>query len=204
MAVVEQTLLLLALAAGGVLATLTGLKARAAYRFAQVPSLRYFFTGFFLLAASQACALILELLVGAAPVALERGRFDHFDVLFWGHYAALLVGLLCVFRSFGRHPFRWAPAIAPVLLPLGPLLQLLSVILLFFVVLHSGLNHIARKGGGSLRVSLGFFFIMLGHIGNLTDYAPLEPRLWWAELLTLLGFAILFFSIASPRTVADA
>jgi hypothetical protein len=198
-----QIVLLVSLAAGGLLALLTGIRARRAYRLAQVPSLQYFHVGFVLLALSQACALGLELLVGSSPVSLERARFDVFDILFWLHYASLLGGLAMVFRSFGRHAFRWAPAIAPLLLWAGPLLQILTVLFLFFVVLHGGLNHIARKAGGSLRVSLGFFFILLGHIGNLTDYAPLEPRLWWAELVTLLGFAILYLSTASPRKVAD-
>lgn len=198
-----QILLRLALVAGGVLALLTGIRARRAYRFTQARSLQWFHVGFVLLALSQACALALDLTVLGAGVAIETARFDWYDALFWLHYLSLLAGLASVFASFGRHPFRWAPAFGPVLLWAGPLLQFLTVVMLFFIVLHAGLNHIARKARGSLRVSLGFFFVLLGHIGNLTDYAPLEPRLWWAELVTLLGFAVLYFSVASPRMVPD-
>jgi hypothetical protein len=189
---------------GGMLLLSAGRRVSKAHRLTGAPSLRAMARGLYALAASEFFAALLVAANLRATLAIERTGFDRFDVLFWGYYGCLLVGLGLVFLSFGRHPFRWAPAVAGVLLVAGPALQFLVVVLLFFVVLHSGLNHIARKGAGSILVSVGFFFLLLGHIGNLTDYAPLEPRLWWAEIPILVGTILLWFAITKPRTVENA
>src|SRR5687767_2669411 len=112
------------------------------FRLVPIPSLRRLMAGFFLLALSQGAAFGLDLMVYLAGDALPRDQLDALDVLFWLHYGALLLGLAFVFASFGRHPFRWAPALAPILLVAGPILQLVTILVLFFVVLHAGLNHI--------------------------------------------------------------
>src|SRR5688572_6758517 len=118
--------------AAAILAGATALKVRAYYRLVGAPSLRRFGVGFVLLGVAQVAAAALELLMLQAGETLARDRFDFLDVAFWIHYGALLAGLVLVFASFGRHPFRWAPAFAPLLLVVGPILQLLTILVLFF------------------------------------------------------------------------
>lgn len=166
-------------------------------------SLRRLAIGFFLLGFSQAAALALEGLVQAAGAQIPREGFDVFDIAFWVHYVTLLVGLAFVFASFGRQPFRWTPALAPLLLRAGPVLELLSVLFLFFVVLHAGLNHIARKGAGSVRVAVGFFFLFTAHTLNLLGYSALTPRWWLAECVNVVGFIVLYYAVKRPRVRSD-
>ena len=166
-------------------------------------SLRRLAIGFFLLGVSQAAALALEGLVQAAGAEIPRDGFDVFDVAFWVHYITLLCGLAFVFASFGRHPFRWTPALAPLLLRIGPVLELLAVLFLFFVVLHAGLNHIARKGAGSVRVAVGFFFLFTAHTLNLVEYSALTPRWWLAECVNVVGFVVLYYAVKRPRVRSD-
>lgn len=173
------------------------------YRMVGSLSLRRLALGFFLLGLSQASAFALEALVLAAGTEIPREGFDMFDIAFWSHYATLLIGLALVFASFGRHPFRWTPALAPLLLRTGPILELLSVLVLFFVVLHAGLHHIARKGTGSIRVAIGFFFLFTAHTLNLMGYSALTPRWWLAECVNLVGFIVLYYAVKRPRVRSD-
>jgi hypothetical protein len=173
------------------------------YQLVGLPSLRRLAIGFFLLGFSQAAALALEGLVLSAGTEIPREGFDLFDAAFWLHYATLLIGLILVFASFGRHPFRWMPALAPILLRAGPILELLAIVVLFFVVLHAGLNHIARKGTGSIRVAVGFFFLFTAHTMNLVGYSALTPHWWLSECVSLVGFAVLFVSVQRPRVRSD-
>lgn len=191
-------------AAGAVAVLVAGGRVWSAFRLVGEASLRRLALGLFLLAASQVAVLVLSLSVVAAGDSLDRGRFDHFDLLFYLYYATLLSGLGGVFWSFGRHPFRWAPAYAPILLIAGPVLQLLTILALFFVVLHAGLNHIARKGTGSSLVAIGFFFVFAAHILHLYAYTPLGPRWWPGELLGLVGYAILIRAVPRLRSVTNA
>jgi hypothetical protein len=202
---VEWTTLTLFGAEG--LAGLIGLAAGSSllrsYRMVGAPGLRRLGFGLLLLGLSQVAALSLELLVFAQGATIPREGFDLFDAAFWLHYAFLLTGLGYVFRSFGRHPFRWMPVMAPLLLRAGPILELLAIIVLFFIVLHAGLNHIARKGTGSIRVAIGFFLLFTAHTLNLIGYTALTPRWWLAEIVNLGGFAILFFAVKRPRVRSD-
>ena len=202
---VEWTILtlLVAEALGAFFAFGAGYSVLGSYRLVGSASLRRLATGFFLLGFSQTAALAMEGIIQLAGAALPRETFDIFDVLFWLHYGTLLVGLTFVFASFGRHPFRWMPAMAPLLLLAGPILELLAILVLFFVVLHAGLNHIARKGAGSVRVAVGFFLLFTAHTVNLVDYSALLPRWWLAECINLLGFVILFIAVQRPRVRSD-
>lgn len=191
-------------AASGALALATASLVGRSYRIVGAPSLRRFALGFVLLAVAQAAALLQQVLLEWSGDALVRERLDLFDVAFWLHYGSLLAGLGLVFLSFGRHPFRWAPALAGVLLVVGPVVQLLVVVVTFFVVLHAGLNHIARKGTGSGLVAVGFFLVFTAHTLNLVGYGPLEPRWWAGELVNLAGFLVLYRSVRRPRSVPDA
>lgn len=173
------------------------------FRLVGSASLRRLAIGFFLLGVSQAGALALEGLVQSAGAEIPREGFDIFDLVFWIHYATLLIGLVFVFASFGRHPFRWMPALAPILLRAGPILELLAILVLFFVVLHAGLNHLGRKGAGSIRVAVGFFLLFTAHTLNLVGYSALTPRWWLAECINLLGFVILFVAVQRPRVRSD-
>lgn len=174
-----------------------------AYAVTQSDSLRRLAAGFVLLGGSQLLAAALQALVVAAPDALDRKTFGLDDLLFWAYYATLLLGLLSVFASFGRRPFRWAPALT-LLLWAGPVLELATVVVLFFVVLHAGLNHIARKGPGSLLVAVGFFLLLSAHFLNLTVYAPLEPRWIGGEAVHLLGLLLLWWAVHRARSKVDA
>lgn len=190
--------------AGGFLALAAGVRVWNAFHLVKTPSLARLGLGFFLLSAAQGFALLLEGFLLRTPDAIERSGFDSLDLAFWLYYASLLLGLGFVFSSFGRSPFRWTPASAPLLLQAGPILQFATVVLLFFVVLHAGLHHIARQGRGSVQVAVGFFFLLLAHILNLYGYAPLEPRWIAGEVSNLLGLLILYFAVAKPRTAPNA
>jgi hypothetical protein len=190
-------------AASGAVAAASALEVTRSYRLLAVPSLRRLAVGLWLLCASQLAAIGLLLLVLSAGTAIPRETFDAWDAAFWAYYGTLLVGLGFVFSSFGRHPFRWAPAVAGVLLVAGPALQLLTVLVLFFVVFHAGLNHIARKGPGSLLVAVGFFFLFTAHTLNLVGYTPLEPRWWPAALANLVGLLVLYRAVHRPRARTD-
>lgn len=194
---------MLAEAAGSALLGLAGRRVWLAYRLVGAASLARLANGLFLMAASQAAALLLTVSVLVAGPVLREG-LDHFDVLFWLHYGTLIAGLVGVFWSFGRHPFRWAPAVAGVLAIAGPVLEIVVIIGLFFVVLHAGLNHLANKGMGSGRVALGFFFLFTAHTLHLANYSPILPRVWFGELVGLVGLVVLFYALARPRTVPHA
>lgn len=200
MAAWETTVLLGAEAAGAALALFAAAAPWRAFRLLGQTSLARFSVGLVLLAASQVLALVLHY-AASTPLSLERDTLDRLDLLFWAYYLVLLGGLASVFWSFGRHPFNWTPALAPVLILAGPILQFLVVLFLFFVVLHAGLNAIARSGIGSGRVLTGFFLIFLAQILNLYGYSPLEPRWWGAELVQLAGLLVLAWSVARPKTM---
>ena len=195
--------LLLAEALAALIAFASAYDVLRSYRMVGSLSLRRLATGFFLLGFSQVSAVALEGLVLAAGAEIPREGLDVFDVAFWAHYTTLLMGLVFVFASFGRHPFRWMPAMAPLLLRSGPVLELLSVLVLFFVVLHAGLHHIARKGAGSIRVAIGFFFLFTAHTLNLMGYSALTPRWWLAECVNLVGFIVLYYAVKRPRVRSD-
>jgi len=174
---------------------------RAAWRALQVaenPLLRRFAVGFALVGVSHVFVAALDYGT-TASVEIPEGSFDMLDALFWGYYLAAAIGFALVFASFGRHPFRWAPVLTPVLLIGGPLLEGLLLVELFFIVLHAGLNHIVRARGGSLRTALGFFALLLGHFLFFLDYQPLTPRAPIGELPTTLGYALLWLAIARPQ-----
>lgn len=191
--------LLAAQGAGLLLALLVAWKTLHAHRVAQARALGLFGVGFLALAGSQAAAALLEYTVATVPVEIPRDALDKFDLLFWAYYGFLLTGLVLVFLSFGRHPFQWAPALAGLLLWAGVVLELAVLVAFFFVVLHAGLNHIARKGPGSLVASLGFFLLMVGHFLFLYEYAPLQPRGLTGELVHTAGFLLLFLAVNHPR-----
>lgn len=184
---------------GGLLALAAFAKTWSAYRLTGLRSLWRYGAGVLLVGLSQFLAVVLEISV-ALPETVDRQRLDHLDVIFWAYHLTLLLGLLGVFWSFGRHPFRWAPVLAPVLLLVGPLLEFVTLLALFFVVLHAGLNHIARKGTGSLQVAIGFFFLLAAHFLNLYTYEPLAPRTLWGETVHLAGFLLLYLAQTRPRT----
>jgi hypothetical protein len=193
---------LLVLAAHGVdVVLIAGIVASAlrAYRLSHDARLRLFAVGFALLGASHIAVAGLDAFAYAAAGRFGEGSFDHFDSLFWAYYAAALLGLAAIFASFGRHPFRWTPVLTPVLLLAGPLLESLVLLELFFVVLHAGLNHIARARAGSLRTALGFFALLVGHFLFFLDYAPLTPRAPLGEVPTTVGYVLLWFAVARPR-----
>ena len=194
---------MLAEAAGAALLALAGRRIWAAYRLVQEASLGRLAYGLFLLAGSHVAALLLVVSVLLAGDSLPE-RIDHFDVLFWAYYGTMIGGLVGVFWSFGRHPFRWAPALTGVLAVIGPVLEIVTIVALFFVVLHAGLNHLAQKGLGSGRVAVGFFFVFTAHTLGLANYSPILPRTWVGELVNLVGVLILFYAVARPRTVPNA
>lgn len=196
-------MLLAAEAAGALLAVFAAVAPWRAYRLLGHASLARFSGGLLLIAASQVLAIALHY-AALTPLVIERDAFDHLDVLFWAYYLCFLAGLAGVFWSFGRHPFRWTPALFPVLIYAGPILQFLVVLSLFFVVLHAGLNTIARSGIGSGRVLTGFFLVFLSQILNLFLYSPLTPRWWGAELVQLSGLLVLAWSVSRPRTMTHA
>lgn len=200
----ETATIMAAQVLGAIAVLVAGRRVWAAFRLVGERSLQRLGSGLFLLAASQVAALLLTVFALLAGDSLNRGRVDLFDLLFYLYYGTLLAGLSGVFWSFGRHPFRWTPAYAPALLVAGPLLQLLAIVVLFFVVLHAGLNHMARKGTGSSLVALGFFFVFAAHILYLYSYAPLEPRWWPGELLNLVGYVILVRAVPRLRSVTNA
>lgn len=193
--------LLAAQAANLVLAVLIGAKAHAAWRLVPERSLGFFTVGFYLLAAGQAVATGLEYAV-ATSTTIERESLDHLDLLFWGYYALLFAGFVLVFLSFGRHPFRWAPALAGVLLYTGMALQFLLTVVLFFVVLHAGLHHIARKRPGSLLAAGGFFCVLTAHFLFIYTYSPLSPQTLWGELVHLAGLTLIYAGLTRPRPAA--
>lgn len=192
----EPYYLVAAEAAGGILALLTALAALRAYRVSRAEPLRLFASGFVGLSVAQFAAALLEDRTRSGEVPL--GSFDHFDVLFWLYYVAMTAGLLLVFLSFGRHPFRWTPALSGVLLRAGPVAQFAVLIALFFVVLHAGLNHIARARAGSLQTAAGFFLLLVGQFVSLYGYAPLSPRTLYGEIASLAGYLLLFLAVARP------
>lgn len=195
-------LLVAAELAGGLVALLTGLQARKAHRVSPSPSLSRFAAGFFLLALAQLAAAATEAFAASgAPETTALDALDLLDGLFWTYHASLLAGLALVFASFGRHPFRWTPVLAPLVLVAGPVLQFLVIVALFFVVLHAGLNHIARARPGSLQTAVGFFLLLLGQFLFLYDYVPLTPRSLPGEAASLLGYLLLWQAIARPRGV---
>lgn len=200
MAAWETPLLLASEAAGAALALFAALAPWRAYRLIGHASLARFSAGLVLVAASQVLALLLHY-AASQPTLLNNEVFDHLDALFWAYYVVFLLGLASVFWSFGRHPFRWTPVLTPLLAVSGPILQFLVVLFLFFVVLHAGLNTIARSGIGSGRVLSGFFLVFLAQILNLFRYGPLEPRWWGAELVQVAGLAVLAWSVARPKTM---
>ena len=180
---------------------LIGLVARSAWTAHRMTSdapLRRFAMGFLLLGLSHVVAVALEYTVWSTP-DLPEGSLDAFDVLFWAYYLATLGGFAFVFASFGRHPFRWTPVLTPVLLVSGLLLESLVLLEMFFVVLHAGLNHIARARRGSLQTAFGFFLLLLGHFAFFLDYQPLTPRAPIGEIPSTLGYLLLWHSIARPR-----
>lgn len=185
--------------AGSILLTL--LIARAALRanaIAGATPLRRFALGFGLLAASHAAALVLEYRSYRAGGLFMTGTFDAFDALFWAYYLLGIGGLAAVFASFGRHPFKWTPALVGTLLFAGPALEVATLLAFFFVVLHSGLNHIARPRAGTLQTAVGFFLLLVGRFLFFLDYDPLTPRNLLGEAPTLVGYLLLFLAIARP------
>jgi hypothetical protein len=172
-----------------------------AHRVARVASLRFFAAGFLLLAVSHVAGFALEFATGDAS-AIRVGAFDRFDVLFWTYHLATVAGYVAIFASFGRHPFKWTPVLAPVLLIAAPVLELVALVLLFFIVLHAGLNHIARARAGSLQTAFGFFLLLLGRFLFLLEYSPLNPRNLWGEAPTMLGYLLLYLAITRPRWTA--
>lgn len=192
-----SSLLVVLQLAAGIFALLTSLRVRRDYQVAQAPSLARFAIGFFLLAASQLAAAVLEWHVSRNPDVVATG-FDAYDLLFIAYYGCLLGGLALVFSSFGRRAFRWTPAAIP-LLWVGPVLQFVAILFLFFVVLHAGLNHIARARPGSLQTAAGFFLLLLGHFLFLFTYLPLSPRSVGGEIATLAGYTVLYLAVVRPR-----
>lgn len=181
-----------AIAVGGVLAFLTSARAHHLWRATRARPIAWFWAGFLLLAVAQIAAFGLE--IQGVP---KSDGWELIDSLFWFHYASLLAGLACVFASFGRHPFRWSPALA-ILLVSGVLLQFLAGLILFFIVLHAGLNHIRHARAGSFRTTLGFFCLLLGHLLNLFDYYPTTPRNVVGEAFGVVGFFLLLLSVPRP------
>lgn len=184
---------------GALLLLISGSRTWHAFQLTRDNRIRRFASGFFLMTLSQLLAAAMQALVLTAPRSLSDD-LELLDVVFWAYYATLILGLLLVFLSFGRHPFRWAPVLATPILAAGPALQFLAIVVLFFVVLHAGLTHIARKGPGSLQVGIGFFFLLAAHILNVRGYAPLDPRSVWGELVHTIGLLILALALARPRT----
>lgn len=185
-------------AIGGFLALLTARRAASDHRLTRAWPLRVFSAGFFLLAVAQGAALVLELLTARAS-QIPSGGPDRYDGLFVLYYGGLLAGFAFIFSSFGRRPFQWAAATAPFLLVGGLLAQFATLLLLFFIVLHAGLNHIARARPGSLQTASGFFLLLLGHFLFLFDYHPLTPRNLWGELASVAGYLLLFLAVDRPR-----
>lgn len=192
-------LVVMAAEAGGALfAALIARRVRRDYLLTRAAPLGRLAAGFALVALAQVAALALELATAPTRPPPATGRLDVLDLLFWTYYAASLAGYVAIFLSFGRHPFRWAPVLAPVVLVAGPLLQFALVILLFFVVLHAGLNHIARARPGSLQTAFGFFLLLLAQFLVLFEYAPLNPLTPAGALVGAAGLALLYKAVVRP------
>lgn len=194
----QEVLLLGAQAGSLLLVLLVARAARRAHAVAPAPALRRFGLGFLLLGLSHVGAFALEAL-RVRTTSLPTTGVDAFDVAFWTYYLAGLLGYGFVFASFGRHPFQWAGALVGVLQFAGVTLETLTILVLFFLVLHAGLNHIRRARPGSLHTALGFFFLLLGHFLFYLNYFPLSPRNALGEVPTLAGYLLLYLAITRPR-----
>lgn len=202
MAEAGPALVMAAEAVGALLAALIAVRFRRDHQLTRARPLGRLAAGFAFVAVAQAAAFALELATLPWRPPPVPDRLDVLDILFWTYYGASLAGYVSVFSSFGRHPFRWTPVLAPVVLFAGPLLQFVLVIVLFFVVLHAGLNHIARARPGSLQTATGFFLLLLSHFLVLFQYAPLNPITPAGALVGAAGFALLYRAAVRPPEAA--
>ncbi|MBI2079022.1 MAG: hypothetical protein HYT80_11775, partial [Euryarchaeota archaeon] len=53
-------------------------------------------------------------------------------------------------------------------------------------------------------VALGFFFLFTAHTLHLANYSPILPRVWFGELVGLVGVVVLYYALARPRTEPHA
>ncbi len=192
----QSTYLILAEAGGLVLALLTANAVFRAYFVSRARPLALFGSGFLLLALAQASAALLEWY--ASRVDYDDERFDRVDALFWLYFGSFILGLVLIFLSFGRKPFKWTPALVPLLLRAAPGLNLLTLVAMFFVVLHAGLNHIARARAGSLQTAFGFFLLMVGQFLALYQQDPLAVRTLYGEVAAVVGYFLLYLAVARP------
>lgn len=184
--------------------------ARLAVRFEQsrLGALAAFFLFF---ALTNALLLVETLLLTTGPAVRAREDLGVFVPLFWVRHAAFFIALAAAVAALGVPGGRkdreqgssQAGAAVPFFLLVHPVLLIVQGAALFYLVLRAAWNHVQRSDPGSLRVALGFAFVLAGHLLPFVvepeGPAPLGITGGWASLLVFVGTGVLFWATFGGR-----